>query len=109
MECEALNLKKIVMISGDIYENVELVTDVPEEIKSISEDLIGIRQGTDLIWINKTLIDSLLVTSTLLNSTKCFPERIENTVVELIEKANTIIEAHTSYSLEVSLVKSVKS
>lgn len=59
MECDGLNLKKIVMISGDVYENVELVADIPEEIKSISEDLIGIRQGTDLIWINKTLIDSL--------------------------------------------------
>lgn len=62
MECEALNLKKIVMISGDIYENVELIADTPEEIKSISEDLIGIRQGIDLIWINKTLIDSLQTT-----------------------------------------------
>lgn len=61
-----MNLKKIVMISGDIYENVELVADIPEEIKSISEDLIGIRQGTDLIWINKTLIDSLQTTDTRL-------------------------------------------
>lgn len=69
MECEALNLKKIVMISGDVYENVELVADIPEEIKSISEDLIGIRQGTDLIWINKTLIDSLQM---------CETERAEN-------------------------------
>ena len=61
-----MNLKKIVMISGDVYENVELVADIPEEIKSISEDLIGIRQGTDLIWINKTLIDSLQTTDTRL-------------------------------------------
>lgn len=66
MECEALNLKKVVMISGDVYENVELVADIPEEIKSISEDLIGIRQGTDLIWINRTLIDSLQTTDTSL-------------------------------------------
>lgn len=61
-----MNLKKIVMISGDVYENVELVADIPKEIKSISEDLIGIRQGTDLIWINKTLIDSLQTTDTRL-------------------------------------------
>lgn len=61
-----MNLKKIVMISGDVYENVELVADIPEEIKSISEDLIGIRQGTDLICLNKTLIDSLQTTDTRL-------------------------------------------
>lgn len=61
-----MDLKKIVMISGDVYENVELVADIPEDIKSISEDLIGIRQGTDLIWINKTLIDSLQTTDTSL-------------------------------------------
>lgn len=105
-----MKLKKIVMISGDVYENVELVADIPEDIKSISEDLIGIRQGTDLIWINKTLIDSLLGTGTpaLIDSTKSVPKRIEHTVVELIEKANTIIEAHTSYTLEVSLVKNIK-
>lgn len=54
-----MHLKKIAMISGDVYENVELVTDVPEEIKSISEDMIGILKGTDLIWFNKTAIDSL--------------------------------------------------
>ena len=66
MECDGLNLKKIVMISGDVYENVELVADIPEEIKSISEDLIGIRQGTDLICLNKTLIDSLQTTDTRL-------------------------------------------
>lgn len=54
-----MHLKRIEMISGGVYENVELVIDVPEEIKSISEDMIGIRQGTDLIWINKTATDSL--------------------------------------------------
>ncbi|MEK4921988.1 hypothetical protein MKX78_08735 [Cytobacillus sp. FSL R5-0569] len=55
-----MKVKRLVLITGDQYEQVELFKEVPSWInENVPDDFIGVKNDTFKIYINSTMIVSL--------------------------------------------------
>lgn len=56
----AIKVKRLVLVTGDEYENVELNKDIPNWLKeNVPEDFIGVKSDTFKALINTSMIVSL--------------------------------------------------
>ncbi|MEK5425330.1 hypothetical protein [Cytobacillus sp. FSL R7-0680] len=55
-----MKVKRLVLVTGDQYEQVELFKEVPSWInENVPDDFIGVKTDTFTIYINSTMIVSL--------------------------------------------------
>lgn len=55
-----MKVKRLVLVSGDEYDHVELFSEVPSWLKvNVPDEFIGVKADTFTIYINTTMIVSL--------------------------------------------------
>lgn len=56
----SIKVKRLVLVTGDEYEHVELSKDIPDWIKeNVPEDFISVKSDTFTVLINSSMIVSL--------------------------------------------------
>lgn len=59
--------KRLVLVTGDEYEHVELIKEIPSWIKeNVPEEFIGVKSDTFMVLINSSMIVSVELEETKL-------------------------------------------